>query len=187
MRNQKLLWMIEIAIFAAIGYVLDQLKFSIWAQGGSISLVMLPIILIAIRWGLSAGLVTGLLIGLLNMTINPFIVHWAQAILDYIFAFTFVGFAAIVRKPVLAGVLQNNKKKIALYVVIGTVVGGLLRFICHTIAGAIFFKEYAGDQNAWIYSIIYNGSYMLPAIIITAIVAAFIFTASPRLIKKENE
>lgn len=40
MRNQKLLWMVEIAIFLAIGYVLDQLKFSIWAQGGSVSLVM---------------------------------------------------------------------------------------------------------------------------------------------------
>ena len=89
MRNQKLLWMVEIAIFAAIGYVLDQLKFSIWAQGGSVSLVMLPIILIAIRWGLSAGLITGLIVGLLNMTLIRYIVHWAQALLDYVFAFHF--------------------------------------------------------------------------------------------------
>ncbi|QBK26997.1 energy-coupled thiamine transporter ThiT [Ureibacillus thermophilus] len=187
MRNKKLLWMIEIALFAAIGYVLDQIKFSIWAQGGSVSFVMLPIILIAIRWGLSAGLITGLLVGLLNMTINPYIVHWAQALLDYVFAFTFVGFAAIVRKQVLNGVATNHKKKIAIYVVIGTIVGGLLRYICHILAGAIFFKEYAGEQNAWIYSIVYNGTYMLPAIVITAIAAAFIFTASPRLIKRENE
>ncbi|MBB5148337.1 MULTISPECIES: energy-coupled thiamine transporter ThiT [Ureibacillus] len=186
MRNQKLLWMVEIAIFAAIGYVLDQLKFSIWAQGGSVSLVMLPIILIAIRWGLSAGLMTGLIVGLLNMTINPYIVHWAQALLDYVFAFTFVGFAAIVRKQVLDGVSGNRKNKIALFVIIGTIIGGLLRFICHTLAGAIFFKEYAGDQNAWIYSIGYNGSYMVPAIILTAVAAVLIFTASPRLIKKEN-
>lgn len=186
MRNQKLLWMVEIAIFAAIGYVLDQLKFSIWAQGGSVSLVMPPIILIAIRWGLSAGLMTGLIVGLLNMTINPYIVHWAQALLDYVFAFTFVGFAAIVRKQVLDGVSENRKNKIALFVIIGTIIGGLLRFICHTLAGAIFFKEYAGDQNAWIYSIGYNGSYMVPAIILTAVAAVLIFTASPRLIKKEN-
>ena len=78
------------------------------------------------------------------------------------------------------------KSKIALFVMIGTIIGGLLRFICHTLAGAIFFKEYAGDQNAWIYSIGYNGSYMVPAIILTAVAAALIFTASPRLIKKEN-
>lgn len=176
--------MIEIAIFGAIGYVLDQLKFSVWAQGGSVSLAMLPIVLMAIRRGISAGLATGLIVGLLNMTINPYIVHWAQATLDYLFAFTFVGFAALVREQVLDGAAANNKKKIAWFVVLGTIVGGLLRFICHTIAGAIFFKEYAGDQNAWIYSIVYNGTYMVPSIILTAIAASLIFTAGPRLLKQ---
>lgn len=177
--------MVEIAVFAAIGYVLDQLKFSIWGQGGSISLVMLPIILMAIRWGLSAGLITGLLVGLLNMTINPYIVHWAQALLDYVFAFSFVGFAAVFRKQILDGTSKNSKKKIAWFTVFGAVIGGLLRLLCHTVAGAIFFKEYAGDQNAWIYSIGYNGSYMIPSIILTAIAAVLIFTARPQLIKNQ--
>lgn len=186
MRNQKLLMMVEIAIFAAIGFILDQIKFSIWAQGGSVSFVMLPIILIAIRWGLTAGLINGLLIGIINILIDPYVVHWAQALLDYFFAFTFVGFAAIIRKPVLDGVASNNKNKIATFIVIGAIIGGLLRFICHTLAGAIFFAEYAGDQNAWIYSIAYNSSYMVPATILTAIAAALLFTASPRLIKREN-
>ena len=166
-----------------LDYVLDQLKFSVWGQGGSVSLVMLPIILIAIRWGLSAGLITGLLVGILNL-LNPFVVHWLQLFLDYFFAFTFVGFAALVRKPILEGVEENIKSKIAIFVVIGTIIGGLLRFICHTLAGAIFFNEYAGDQNPWIYTIVYNGSFMVPSVILTAIVAALIFTTNPRFLKR---
>lgn len=185
MKNGKLSIMVEIAIFSAIAFVLDQIKISIWAQGGSISFVMLPIILIALRRGLSAGLITGLLVGLLNMIVFPFIVHWAQAILDYVFAFTFVGFAGVIQKQVLDGVSKNHKNKIATFIVIGTIIGGLLRFICHTLAGAIFFAEYAGDQNVWLYTIGYNGSFMVPSTILTAIAAALVFTQNPRLIKKE--
>jgi len=58
-----------------------------------------------------------------------------------------------------------------------------LRYAAHTIAGSVFFAEYAGDQNAWIYSIIYNGTYMLPATILTAIVGVLLFTAAPQLMK----
>lgn len=59
MDKKKLLMMVEIAIFGAIGIVLDQFSFTLWAQGGSISFVMVPIMLMAIRWGLPAGLATG--------------------------------------------------------------------------------------------------------------------------------
>lgn len=185
MKNQKLLLLVEIAIFAAIGFVLDQLKFSIWGQGGSISLVMLPIILMAIRWGLSAGLITGFLVGLLNL-LDPFVVHWFQMLLDYFFAFTFVGFAALFRKPILRASQQNQKKKMALFIVIGTIIGGVLRYICHILAGVVFFSEYAGNQNPWIYSIGYNGSFMIPSIILTAIIASVLFTANPKFLKKTS-
>ncbi|MCY1465295.1 Thiamine transporter ThiT [compost metagenome] len=78
-----------------------------------------------------------------------------------------------------------NKTKMALYIIIGTVFAGFLRYTAHTIAGAVFFAEYAGDQNAWIYSIIYNGTYMLPATILTAIVGVLLFTAAPQLMQRK--
>ena len=90
MNNKKLLMLMEIAIFAAIGIILDQLTFKLWAQGGSISLVMVPIILIAMRWGLVAGLTTGLLVGVLQMMFGAYILHWAQALLDYGVIFTMI-------------------------------------------------------------------------------------------------
>lgn len=185
MDKKRLLMLVEIAIFAAVGLVLDQVSFKVWAQGGSVSLVMIPIILMAFRWGLLSGLTTGLLIGVMQTMFGAYIVHWLQGLLDYGVAFTVVGLAAIVREPVLKAATALNKKKMALYIVIGTVLTGFLRYLAHTIAGAVFFAEYAGDQNAWIYSIIYNGTYMLPATILTAIVGVLLFTAAPQLMQRK--
>ncbi|MFJ7669319.1 energy-coupled thiamine transporter ThiT [Lysinibacillus sp. NPDC097195] len=186
MDKKRLLMLVEIAIFAAIGLVLDQVSFKVWAQGGSVSLVMIPIILMAFRWGLWSGLATGLLIGVIQTMFGAYIVHWLQGLLDYGVAFTVVGLAAIVREPVLKAATALNKKKMAVYIVIGTVLAGFLRYLAHTFAGAVFFAEYAGDQNAWVYSIIYNGTYMLPATVLTAIVGVLLFTAAPQLMQRKS-
>ncbi|MFP3916509.1 energy-coupled thiamine transporter ThiT [Lysinibacillus telephonicus] len=183
MNKSRLLMLVEIAIFAAIGVVLDKISFSIWAQGGSISFVMLPILLMAIRWGLSAGVITGLLIGIIQIALGGYVLHWVQGFLDYIVAFSVVGFAGIFRTQILEAAKNLDKKKISLYIVLGTTMGGLLRYAAHSIAGAVFFKEYAGDQNVWLYTIIYNGSYMIPAIILTSIVGSLIFTSAPKLLR----
>ncbi|MDM5230435.1 energy-coupled thiamine transporter ThiT [Lysinibacillus pakistanensis] len=186
MDKKRLLMLVEIAIFAAIGLVLDQISFKVWAQGGSVSLVMVPIILIAFRWGLLPGLTTGFLIGVMQTMFGPTIVHWLQGLLDYGVAFTVVGLVAIVRRPVLEAANNLNKTKMALYIIVGTVLAGFLRYAAHTVAGAVFFSEYAGDQNAWIYSIIYNGTYMLPATVLTAIVGVLLFTAAPQLMQRKS-
>ena len=186
MDKKRLLMLVEIAIFAAIGLVLDQISFKVWAQGGSVSLVMVPIVLIAFRWGLGAGLTTGLLIGVIQTMFGAYIVHWLQGILDYGLAFTVVGIAAVVRKPVLDAASNLNKVKMSTYIVLGTVLAGFLRYVAHTSAGAVFFSEYAGDQNAWVYSIIYNGTYMLPATIFTAVACVLLFTAAPQLMQRKS-
>lgn len=176
--------MVEIAIFAGIGLILDKLTFSIWAQGGSISLVMVPIVLMAIRWGLGAGLTTGLLIGILQIAFGAHVYHWVQGLLDYGIAFTGVGLAAVMRKPLLQATSSGQTNKMIIYIVLGTVIGGGIRFAAHLLAGVVFFAEYAGNQNVWIYSIVYNSSYMIPAIILTAIAASMLFTSAPKLLQK---
>lgn len=183
MDNKKLLMLVEIAIFAGIGLVLDQISFKFWAQGGSISFVMLPILIMAVRWGILSGITTGLLIGVLQMSFGAYILHWVQALLDYVVAFSVVGLAGIFRKQILQAASEVNKKNITLYIVLGVVVGGILRYAAHALAGVVFFSEYAGDQNVWLYTLIYNGSYMIPAIILTAIAGSLIFTSAPRLLK----
>ena len=183
MNKKRLLMMMEIAIFASIGLVLDQLSFKIVPQGGSISLVMLPIVMIAFRWGMTAGLTTGLLVGILQMMFGAYILHWFQAILDYVVAFSVVGLAAIFKQPIQTALNEKAYNKLWWQVLFATLLGGMLRFAAHLLAGVIFFKEYAGDQNVWVYSIIYNSTYMLPAIVLTSVAALLLFKASPKLIQ----
>lgn len=183
MNNKKLLMMMEIAVFASIGFVLDQLSFKIVPNGGSISLVMLPIVLMAIRWGIVAGLTTGLLLGVMQMMFGGYIIHWAQGLLDYAVAFTVVGFAGVMKPAVARALKMKKQEKLFLYFVIATTIGGMLRFVAHLLAGVIFFKEAAGLQNPWIYSIGYNTTYIIPSIILTAVVVVLLFRASPRLFK----
>lgn len=180
MNKRRLLMMIEVAIFAAIGFILDKLSFSIWAQGGSVSLVMVPIVLMAFRWGTLPGLATGLIVGVLQVLTGATILTPLQGILDYFFAFTIVGLAGIFR-PLAVNASKKMKGKMLLWILIGTTLGGVLRLISHTTAGAVFFAQYAGDQNPWIYSVIYNCSYMIPAIILTTIVIYLLFRAAPKL------
>ena len=79
--------------------------------------------------------------------------------------------------------------------VFGSVLAISLRYLAHIVSGAVFFGAWAewfftqdgfpawgkaildtfsGDALATVYSIIYNGTYMIPEIIITAIVACFV-------------
>lgn len=184
MDKKRLLMLVEIAIFAAIGFVLDQVSVQIGANGGSVSLVMVPIVLIAFRWGLRAGLTTGLLLGVIQAMFGGYIVHWFQAILDYGVAFTVVGLAAIVRKPVLAAAEKLDKKKMTSYIVVGTVLGGLLRYLAHSLAGIVFFAPVG--KNPYLFSLAYNGAYMLPATIITAVACVLLFTAAPQLMQRKS-
>lgn len=187
LNKKRLLMMIEIAIFAAIGFVLDKLSFSLWPQGGSISLVMVPIVLMAFRWGTMAGLVTGLLIGGLQVLIGgAYVLTPLQGFIDYFFAFTAVGLAGVMRGMIIAANRRGQTGKMIVAITIGTFIGGLLKYAAHTLAGVVFFAEYAGKQNVYWYSIVYNGSYMIPAIILTIIVVALLFKSAPRIANPKN-
>lgn len=183
LNNKKLLMMMEIAIFAAVGIILDKLTFSLWPQGGSISFVMVPIVIMAFRWGTVAGLVTGLLIGLMNALFGGYILTPLQGFIDYFFAFTAVGLAGLLRPLVLHAKTAGER---ALYMTIGTIFGGLVRYFAHALAGYVFFSEYAGDQNVLVYTLVYNGSYMVPAIILTALVVSLLLSKAPKLLQPKK-
>ena len=58
------------------------------------------------------------------------------------------------------------------------------RMIAHTLSGVIFFAEYAGDMNPWLYSIGYNASFLLPELLISVIIIILIWKPINRFIKK---
>lgn len=183
MDRNRLRLLLEIAIMGAISFVLDQIGVSA-PQGGSITLSMLPIIVMAFRRGIGAGMLTGLTSGVLQMISAGRVYHIVQAALDYLLAYTLVGVAALTLGWLLSSKVKGNKRSMVTAIVVGTVIGGVLRFLIHFIAGMVFFGSYApAGQPVWLYSLLYNGGFMIPSIILSAIVAALLLTSAPRLLQ----
>src|SRR5690625_4533186 len=119
MRSNGLLFYIEIAILTALALILDIipfLKFQIWPAGGSISFAMIPVFILAFRWGIKGGLLSGLLWGILQIAVgDAYILNFWQAFLEYGVAFTVLGFAGLFANQVQEGVKESNRKKTFLY------------------------------------------------------------------------
>lgn len=186
MDRKRLQFMLEAAILGATSFVLDKLVLFTMPQGGSVTLSMLPIVIMAFRWGFGGGMLTGFISGLLQLITGGYVLNAIQASLDYFVAYTLVGLAAVTLGWLLRSKANGNKGQMIAAIVVGTVIGGLLRYAIHFIGGMVFFAQYAGDQPVWLYSLVYNGAYMIPSIILSAIVAALLLTSAPRLIQREG-
>jgi thiamine transporter len=183
--RKKLQLLLEIAILGAISFVLDQIGFKM-PQGGSVTLSMLPIVVMAFRWGIAGGMLTGFVSGLLQLMMGGYVFNIIQAALDYFVAYTLVGVAGVTLAWLLSSKVKGNKGSMVTAIVVGTVIGGLLRYLIHFIGGIVFFASYAPEgQPVWLYSLVYNASYMIPSIILSAIVASILFTTAPRLLERK--
>lgn len=152
----------------ALAVLLNTIKIYQAPNGGSVSAgSMIPLLLYALRWGIGPGLILGGTYGLLDFIFNPYFYHPVQFLLDYIIAYGFMGLAGIGHNK------DNNNGYIGM--IIGVIVSIAGRMLSHVLSGVIFFAEYAGDQNPWIYSIIYNSTYLIPELIISLVVLILIF------------
>lgn len=188
MSSRRTLFIIEIAMLTGMALVLDIvpfLSFKIWPQGGSISFAMIPVFIVAFRWGIKGGLLSGLLWGVLQIAVgNGVIYYFWQGVIEYGLAFTVLGFAGIFAHQVKQSIKDKNRKSTFMYIASGVLVGTLLRFIAHWVAGAVFFAKYLPDgwNNVWFYSLVYNGSYMLPSFIICTTLVFYLFHKQPRAV-----
>lgn len=184
MRSKRTLFLIEVSIFTALALMLDLLpflSFKIWAQGGSISLAMIPIFIVAFRWGLKGGLLSGFLWGVLQVAVGAaYVLTPLQGFLDYAIAFTVIGFAGVFAKPIQHAVKEGNKVRSLSYIMAGVFLGSILRFAAHFAAGVVFFGSAIDGMDVWIYSFLYNVSYILPSFIICTIGVFFLFNKQPR-------
>ena len=144
MARSRLQFLLEVAILGAISFILDKIGFS-FPQGGSITLSMLPIILMAFRWGFSGGMLTGFTSGLLQLITGGYVFTPIQASLDYFVAYTLVGVAAVTAGWLARSSARGNKSGMIAAIVVGTAIGGLLRYSIHFIGGIVFFGSYAPE------------------------------------------
>ncbi len=166
MRNNKTRMIVEAGIMMALAYVLSMVKLFQMPNGGTITPgSMIPIIIFAFRWGGIQGMFVGAVYGVIQFLLGPkWSFHIASIAFDYVLAFAVLGFAGFFR--------EGGVFKATLGVIVG--IGG--RLVCHVLSGVIVWASYAPEgMNPWIYSIVYNGSYLLPEMLITAAVFALIY------------
>ncbi len=179
--------------------------------GGQLTIVsMLPIVLISYRHGVKWGLLSGLAYSVMEMLIGMGTISAAflpssedymgaaaflMLVLDYLLAFTILG---------IGGCCRNKLQNPSLGLMCGSLAALGARFLCHIVSGYILYGAWAEwfftqeGFPAWgaalveslepgllslVYSVVYNGMYMIPEILFTAI-AAFLLGRVPQIVQK---
>lgn len=167
----------ECAVLVALAFVLSYVRIITMPMEGSVTLLsMLPIVILSVRhgtrWGLGGAFVYALLQLVQSITIGG-LFSWGLTpgalvgciLLDYLVPFTLLGLAGCFRKGGTLGVMA------------GTALVILLRYLSHVLSGAVIFAIvtekvaiFGADvvfTNPWLYSLCYNGFYLLPELLLT--------------------
>jgi thiamine transporter len=136
--------LVEIALTVALCAVLHFFRLWQMPAGGSVSLEMLPLLVLGLRRGAGAGFVAGILFGFVDFMIEPFFVHWAQLFLDYPIAFGAVGGLAGLWRPLwlrrtAAGGSASGYAAISWIGPLSVLTAALGRYIAHFVSGVVFF------------------------------------------------
>jgi thiamine transporter len=158
----KMLTFMGLAI--ALTAVLKMFKVYQAPFGGSVTFgSMIPILLVGYFYGTEVGLLTGFVYGIVDLILGPYILHPVQVLFDYPLPFMMLG---------LIGLVKGKDKK---FVFLGTLLAVVARFMCHYFAGVVFWGSYAPDgMSPYLYSLLYNGSYLLFDSIIVLVILAIL-------------
>lgn len=247
MSKSKTLTLVEGAMLIAVATVLSYVKILDMPQGGSITLEMIPLVIMGLRNGTKWGCLTAFIHGLIQMILGFSNVMYCATLpaqigcilLDYLLAFSVLGLAGAfysmfnnkkasgIAVKVLTALIsggsaitfftflssfEDKETRICIIVaaiacaivcaltvlsvfvcnkltsvVVATIVVGILRFICSFLSGWILWGSWAWENwSPATYSLAYNGMYMIPNIIIMAVVTCILFKSAPRLFKSEK-
>lgn len=186
--NKSIYALCEAAIMISLAAVFGLLRFppfrfDLWANGGSIDFVMVPIIILGWRRGYKWAIPAGLALGLIECLVGGGI-GWGlpSVLLDYVLAYGAVG---------ISGFFRNKKWGLP----VGAVAASVARFVIHFISGVTIYKLAIGDsielfgmtfggETAYLYSLVYNGSYMLGNMIIALIIVLLLSKPLQKLSEK---
>ena len=184
-KRQNVRKLVECALVVAIAVAIELIPFpDIWAYGGSVSLCMIPIVFCSYRNGALWGMASGFVFACVQMMVDPSFPPAENigavilcVFLDYVLAFTFLGSADFFAK-------LFGKFKVVGYAA-GAVAVGAIRFVCSFISGIVLWGSHTPEgMKVWVYSLLYNGGYMLPNTIIAAVVVTlFCAYIDPKTLK----
>ncbi len=174
-QTEKLRALSESALMIALATALSFIKIIDMPYGGAVTIAsMLPVALISYRHGVKTGLFAATVYGGIQQVLGLSMLSWATSwqsvvaivLLDYIVAFTVIGFAGVFRKTV---------KNQTVAVTLGCFGVSLLRYFCHVISGATVWAGLSIPTGAALaFSFAYNATYMLPETIILLVCAVYV-------------
>jgi len=175
--NKKTRTLCEAAVMIALAQILSYIRIYRFPDGGSVDPAMLPIIIFAVRAGLGWGTGAGFVFGVLQYFLgNGIAIDWTTLVGDYLVAYTLLGFGAGLGCYFRRGGLA-----------LGTLFGCLLRFGVHLMTGVYIWGVYMPESffgmtmtGPWLYSALYNGSYMALDFAICIILVLILGRAAPK-------
>lgn len=172
--------LVEAGVMIALSIVLSRIKIYQAPNGGSVTAgSMIPIIIFSMRWGLGPGVIMGATFGLLKLMLGGWTYSPMQIVLEYPIAFGCLGLAGMFSNS-LTKIKEGNYIKITLSVLLA--IGG--RFICHLLAGVIFFGDTLPENiSPWISSAAYQLTYLLPEFIVSTIILILLWKPLSRIEK----
>ena len=181
MRNKKITILAECAVMVALAFVLSCARLGKMPLGGSITVAsMLPIMLIGIKYGNAIGLgtafvysATQLLQAVIDNDVFPYCETFTTLVIcvlfDYLFPFTVLGLSGAFMK-----ITEIRHAEIRAYIGIVTVV--IARFLSHFVTGVAIWHQWAPDgMGKYLYSFLYNGSFLSVDFLICITVAILMF------------
>lgn len=154
------------AVMTALSTVLSLVTVMKMPLGGSVTLFsMLPVCMLSIMYGCRWGIVCAFIYSLGQLALDiAGVAGWGLTpvafagcvVFDYLAAFTVLGLAGMFRAKGVPGYIAGIALAVA------------LRMVSHIISGVIFFSSWAPEGwNPFVYSLSYNGAYMVPEFIFT--------------------
>jgi thiamine transporter len=199
-----------IAIATAISFICSAVPFLNQLFGGSFTFgSMICIVLVSymfgVRWGSFTAFVYALLqillghgtvVALFTPSDDSYMgigIGLLICLIDYVLAYTVLG---------IGGMFRSRIQKKGMSLCVGSIVALSARYLCHIVSGALFYGMWAewffeqegiyetlgkwvlstfdGTSLSIIYSVVYNGMYMIPEIIVTACLS-FVLVRIPQI------
>ena len=174
--------LVESAILLALSTVLSLVKVYEMPLGGSVTLCsMLPVLLLGYKYGVKWGLLTGFTYGVIQLLLDVAkALSWgltptalaASFVFDYLLAFLCLG---------LAGMFGKSFPRF----VAGISAAVLLRFAMHVISGVTAYASWLPPEwqgHLFLYSLAYNGSYLLPDFALCLVVGVLLYRPLERFL-----
>lgn len=170
----------------ALASGLSMVKLFSAPYGGSVTAAsMVPILLFSILRGPKGGLLVAVIYGMLQFILGPIFLTPLQFLLDFPLAFGSLGLAGVVLSPLIWEGLNRSQRIIRVIGAVCLGIGG--RLLCHYLAGVVFWGQYAPEgMSPWIYSLIYNGSYLGIEFLISVLVIWLLIPRFSDLIKRSR-